>query len=140
VTKAEPERELVRRALPFLLPAAVVAFAVGDLTVGRGAGLSAAVAIAIVGVNFVANGLSLAWAAAISPIAIYAVGLGGFVARLVVFAVALVALTSADWFSARAFIAAFVPATMILLAFEMKVLAGRRLQADLWYFREGTQR
>lgn len=139
MTKAEPERELVRRALPFFLPAAILAFAIGAATVGREAGYSAAVAIAIVAVNFVANGLSLAWAAGVSPIAIYAVGLGGFVARLVVFAVAMIALTTADWFSARAFIAAFVPATMVLLAFEMKVLAGRRLQADLWYFREGTQ-
>jgi hypothetical protein len=138
VTKAEPERELVRRALPFLLPAALVAFAVGDLMVDGDAGFSAAVAIAIVAANFVANGLSLAWAAGISPIAIYAVGLGGFVARLIVFAAAMVALTAADWFSAKAFIAAFVPATMVLIAFEMKVLADRRLQADLWYFREGT--
>lgn len=139
MTKAEPERQLVRRALPFLLPAVLVAFVIGAATVDRDAGYSAAVAIVIVAVNFVANGLSLAWAAGISPTTIFAVGLGGFVARLVVFAVAMVALTTADWFSARAFIAAFVPATMGLLAFEMKVLAGRRLQADLWYFREGTR-
>jgi len=46
--------------------------------------------------------------------------------------------TGADWFSARAFIVAFSPATMILLGFEMKVLSGRRLQSDLWYFREGA--
>jgi hypothetical protein len=139
VTKAEPERELVRRALPFFPPAALVAFAIGASTAGRDAGFSAAIAIAIVGVNFVANGLSLTWAAGLSPIAIYAVGLGGFVARLIVFAAAMVALTAADWFSAKAFIAAFVPATMVLIAFEMKVLSDRRLQADLWYFREGTQ-
>jgi hypothetical protein len=139
VTKAEPERELVRRALPFFLPTVLVAFGIGASTVDRDAGYSAAIAIVIVAVNFIANGLSLAWAAGISPTAIFAVGLGGFVARLVVFAMAMVALTTADWFSARAFIAAFVPATMVLLAFEMKVLAGRRLQADLWYFREGTR-
>ena len=139
MTKAEPERELVRRALPYVLPAVLFAFAVGTATADRDAGYSAAVAIAIVGANFVANGLSLAWAARISPIAVYAVGLGGFVARLAVFAMAMVALTAAEWFSARAFIAAFVPATMVLLAFEMKVLAGRRLQSDLWYFREGSR-
>ncbi|HEV8564357.1 MAG TPA: hypothetical protein VGR41_05550 [Actinomycetota bacterium] len=139
MTKAEPERELVRRALPFFLPAVLVAFVIGAATVDRDAGYSAAVAIVIVAVNFVANGVSLAWAAGISPIAIFAVGLGGFVARLAIFAVAMVALTTADWFSAKAFIAAFVPATMVLLAFEMTVLAGRRMQADLWYFQEGTR-
>ena len=32
--------------------------------------------------------------------------------------------------------AAFVPATMVLLGFEMKYLASPRTQADLWYFRE----
>jgi hypothetical protein len=136
VTKAEPERELVRRALPFVPVAVLLAFVIGATTVDLDAGYSAAIAIALVGANFVANGLSLAWAAGISPVAIYAVGLGGFVARLVIFALALLALTAADWFSARAFIAAFVPATMVLLAFEMKVLSDRRLQADLWYFRE----
>lgn len=136
MTKAEPERELVRRALPFVPVAVLAAFVVGAATVDLDAGYSAAIAIAVVGANFVANGLSLAWAAGISPIAIYAVGLGGFVARLVIFALALLALTAADWFSARAFIAAFVPATLVLLAFEMKVLSDRRLQADLWYFRE----
>ena len=136
MTKAEPERELVRRALPFFPPAGLLAFALGGALGGRNAGISAAIAIAIVAANFVANGLSLAWAAGISPIAIYAVGLGGFVARLVVFAGAMVALTALDWFSARAFIAAFVPATIVLMAFEMRVVSGRRLQADLWYFRE----
>ena len=136
MTKAEPERELVRRALPFFLPAALVSLAIGSSLADREAGFSAAIAIAIVAANFVANGLSLSWAAQVSPIAIFAVGLGGFVARLAVFAVAMVGLTSLDWFSAPAFVAAFVPATMVLLAFEMKVLAGRRLQADLWYFRE----
>jgi hypothetical protein len=138
VTKAEPERELVRRALPFLPVAVLLAFAIGAVTVDRDAGYSAAIAIAVVGANLVANGLCLAWAAGISPIAIYAVGLGGFVGRLAVFALTMVALTSAEWFSPRAFIAAFIPATLALLAFEMKVLAGRQLQADLWYFREET--
>ena len=138
MTRVEPERELVRRALPFLVPAGVVAYAIGAATVDVDAGVSAAIAIAIVGVNFVANGLSLAWAAGISPVAIYAVGLGGFVARLAIFALALVLLTGAHWFSARAFIAAFIPATLILLAFEMKVLSSRRLQSELWYFREGA--
>ena len=138
MTKAEPERELVRRVLPLFPPAALLAFVIGTWSADRDAGFSAAIAIAIVAANFVANGLSLAWAAGVSPIAIFAVGLGGFVARLAVFAGAMLALTSLDWFSARAFIAAFVPVTIALLAFEMKVLAGRRLQADLWYFREGT--
>lgn len=138
MSKAEPERELVQRALPFFPIAAVVAFGVGALVSGRDQGVSALIAVVIVAANFVANALSLAWAAKISPIAIYAVGMGGFVARLIVFAGAMVGLTAFHWFSARAFVITFVPATMILLVFEMTILSSRRLQSDLWYFREGS--
>jgi hypothetical protein len=42
-----------------------------------------------------------------------------------------------SWFSPLAFAAAFVPTTIALLVFEMKLLAGR-MQADLWYFPERT--
>ncbi len=136
--KVEPERELVRRALPFFPPAVALAFVAGALISDQNAGLSAAVAIVIVAMNFVANGLSLAWAAKVSPTMIYAVGLGGFVARIAVFSLAMVALTAFEWFSALAFIATFIPATLVLLASEMKVLSGRQLQSELWYFREGV--
>jgi hypothetical protein len=137
VSHVVPERELVRRVLPFFPIAAAVAFAIGALVSGHDQGLSALIAVAVVAANFVANALSMAWAAQISPIAIYAVGLGGFVARLIVFAAAMLVLTQFHWFSARAFVITFIPATMILLAFEMKILSSRRLQSDLWYFREG---
>jgi hypothetical protein len=137
VSHVVPERELVRRVLPFFPIAAAVAFAIGALVSGRDQGLSALIAVVVVGANFVANALSMAWAAQTSPIAIYAVGLGGFVARLIVFAAAMLVLTQFHWFSARAFVITFLPVTMILLAFEMKILSSRRLQSDLWYFREG---
>ena len=102
------------------------------------AGWSAALAVAVVAVNVVANGASLAWAARISPTAMYAVGLGGFVLRLVMFLVLLLALDGLAWFSPVAFAVAFMLTTVALLGSEMKILSGRRLQADLWYFRERT--
>jgi hypothetical protein len=133
---ADPERDLVRRLLPFSVPAAAIAFAIGAVTSGAGAGWSAALAIAVVAGNLVLSGLSIAWAAGISPVAIYAVALGGFVVRLTVFLVLLVVLTRFGWFSPVAFTAAFVPATLALLVAEMRLLASPKLQADLWYFRE----
>jgi hypothetical protein len=136
VATAEPERELIRRTLPFAIPAAVVAFVIGVVASNAGAGWSAALGIVIVAANFVASGLSIAWAAGISPVALYAVGLGGFVVRLGVFAVILFALTGFGWFSAAAFTAAFIPATLGLLVFEMKFIASPKVQSDLWYFRE----
>jgi hypothetical protein len=135
VTK-EPELELIRRALPFILPIAFVAFVVGAVASHVDTGWSAALGIAVVAGNFVASGLSLAWASRVSPTAIFAVGLGGFAVRIAVFAALLLGLKTFSWFSPVAFTAAFVPATMVLLGFEMKYLASPRTQADLWYFRE----
>jgi hypothetical protein len=136
VATAEPERELIRRTLPFVIPAAVIAFLIGIAASSLGAGWSAALGIVIVAANFVASGLSIAWAARISPVALYAVGLGGFVIRLMVFVLILLALTRFGWFSAAAFTAAFVPATLGLLVFEMRFIASPKVQSDLWYFRE----
>jgi hypothetical protein len=134
----EPEREVVRRVLPFAPLVIAVAFGLGFLLDDAGAGWSAALAVILVALNLVASALSLAWAAGISPIAVYAVGLGGFAVRLLVFLLALVALDRLSWFSPVAFAAAFVPTTIALLAYEMKIISGRRIQADLWYFRERT--
>jgi hypothetical protein len=138
VAVAEPERELIRRIAPFALPVAGLAYILGTLIDGSDAGWSAVVGIAVVAGNFVANGLSVAWAARISPVILYAVALGGFVVRLIVITVALLLLQQLAWFSAVAFVAALVPATVALLIVEMKLLSGR-MQADLWTFSAATQ-
>lgn len=131
----EPERELVRRLLPYSLPALVLAAGAGAAIDGAGAAWSAAIAIAIVTVNFVVHAGSMAWAARISPMILMAVGLGGYAVRLAAFTVALLLLDGLPWFSPLAFVAAFAPATIALLAVEMRLLSGR-MQADLWYFPE----
>ncbi|MEO8291558.1 MAG: hypothetical protein ABI635_00345 [Actinomycetota bacterium] len=133
MTAAEPERELIRRISPFALPVAAAAFVIGTLLDGPAAGWSAAIGIAVVYLNFLAHGSSLAWAAGISPVVLYAVGLGGFVLRLAVIVVVILVLQQFAWFSVTAFVAALVPATIALLGVEMKLLSGR-MQADLWSF------
>lgn len=130
---AEPERELIRRIAPFSPVAAAVAFAAGAVFSGREAGWSAAIGVAVVVANFVAHGFSLSWAAKISPTILFAVGLGGFIVRLAVIALVVVALDQLEWFSVVAFAAAVIPSTIVLLGVEMRVLSGR-LQADLWNF------
>ena len=132
VTAAEPERELIRKLMPFAVAAVPVTFLLGSI-VGWRVGASAAIGAAIVAVYFVATAVSLAWAAKISPVIVFAVGLGGFVLRLIIFASLLVILRGFEWFSIKAFIAAFVPWTAALLIAEMKLLAGR-MQAELWSF------
>jgi ATP synthase protein I len=127
----EPEREMVRRALPYTAPALVLAVGLGTLLDGWQSGVSAGIGIAIVLLNLVANALSMAWAARISPTMVFAVGMGGFALRLATILILLIVLNGLAWFSAVAFVAAVVPATILLLIFEAKVLSGR-MQVDLW--------
>jgi len=75
-------------------------------------------------VNFVASGISMSRAARVSLLALAAVGLGGWVVRLGVIVALLFVLDRFDWFSPLAFGLAVVPATLILLMFEMRLLAG----------------
>jgi hypothetical protein len=138
VAGPEPERELIRKVSPFALPAEVLAFAVGWLLGGYGAAWSAAIAIGIVYVNFLANALSMAWAAGVSPTLLSIVGIGGYVVRLMIYTIALVLLNQLSWFSPVAFALALVPAITALLVYEAKALSGR-MQADLWTF-EGARR
>ena len=127
----EPEREMVRRALPYAVPAFIVALALGTLLDSWNAGWSAATGVGVVAANLVAHGLSLAWAARISPTMIFAVAMGGFALRLATILIILLVLNGLSWFSPVAFVAAVVPATLLLLVFEAKVLSGR-MQVDLW--------
>jgi len=136
-TTVEPERELVRRLLPFAVPAIAVAAGAGTAMGGLGAAWSSGIAIVAVAVNFVVHAGSIAWAARTSPVLVMAVGLGGYIVRIATFTVALLLLDRLPWFSPLAFVAAFAPATVAVLVIEMRLLAGR-MQADLWYFPERT--
>jgi hypothetical protein len=69
--------------------------------------------------------------------ALAAVGVAGYFLRMFTILVLLIALNGLDWFSAVAFVAAVVPATVVLLAFEMKMLSGR-MQVELWSIEKGS--
>lgn len=114
----------MRRVLPLGPPAIFLALAVGGLASGWNAGLSAAIGVAVVYVNSLVHGLSLARAARISLTALHAVGMGGFVVRLGAILALLFALDRMSFFSPLAFLLAVVPATTLLLVYEMKLLAG----------------
>lgn len=120
---AEPEREIVRRVLPFGPPAILLALLLGGLASGWNAGLSAAVGVSVVYVNSLIHGLSLTWAARISPTVLYAVAMGGFIVRLGTILALLLILDRTAFFSPHAFLAAVIPATIALLVYEMKLLA-----------------
>jgi len=119
----EPELELVRRATPFGLPAAVLALVAGAAAGGWGTGWSAAIGIGVVTLNFAASGVSMARAATISLMALAAVGMVGWVVRLSLIVGLMFLLNGFGWFSPIAFGLAVVPATMLLIGYEMKLVA-----------------
>jgi hypothetical protein len=119
----DPERELVRRALPFGPPAVVVALAGGAAAGGWSIGWSAAIGIAVVFANFTANGLLLAWAADVSLVMLFGAATIGFVIRLGAIVALMFLLNRFAFFSPLAFGLAVVPATILLLVYEMRLLA-----------------
>ena len=120
----EPELEIVRRGLWLGPVAFVVALVVGALARGWDIGWSAAIGIAVVFVNFVVHGFSLARAARHSLTVLAAVAVGGVVVRLAAITAVMFALNRLSFFSPLAFGLAVIPATVGLLVFEMKLLAG----------------
>lgn len=120
---AEPERELVRRIAPFGAPASLVAFTVGAAVAGWDVGTSAALGIVVVTLNFVANGLSLARAARISLMVLQAVAVIGFVVRLGIITAIMAGLNRFSFFSPLTFALAAIPATILMLIFELNLLA-----------------
>jgi hypothetical protein len=137
VTTAEPERELIRRILPFAPVALIAAFAIGWFVSGPDAAWSAAIAVVVVAANFVVFAASIAWAAKVSPTMLAIVALGGYLVRLIVYTLVLVGLNTLAWFSPLAFTLALMPTVIALLVYEAKLLSGR-MQADMWTF-EGAR-
>jgi hypothetical protein len=113
---------MVRRALLLGAAAVPAAGGVGYLAGGSSPGLSAALGVAVVVLNFAAHGLSLAWAAGVSVTAVQAAALGGFVVRMGVITALLFALDATAFFSPVAFMVAAVAATLALLTYEARLV------------------
>ena len=114
---------MVRRAFVPALIALPLALAAGWTLAGVGAGVSAAVGIALVYANFAAHGASLAWASRVSLAVLHAVALLGPVVRLGALLGLMALLDRATWFSSVGFALAVVPGTLALLAYEAWLVA-----------------
>jgi hypothetical protein len=108
-----------------------LAVAGGRLIGGWDTAWSAVIGVGVVSLNHIAHGLSMAWAARVSPMMVFTVGMGGFALRLGTILLILILLNRLSWFSPVAFVAAVVPATILLLVYEARVMSGR-MQANLW--------
>ena len=115
---------MVRRALAAGAVALPVAAAAGWLAGGADTAASATIGVAVVVLNFAAHGLSLARAADISVTAVQVAALGGFVIRMGIITGLLFALDRAAFFSPLVFGLAVFAATLSLLGYEAKLVAG----------------
>jgi len=91
------ERQVVGDMIRRSLPALPVVVAVAGLVWGVNGAISAAVAIAIVLVNFCLSAAILAWAARISLAVLMGAALGGFVLRAALVTLVVVAVKDQAW-------------------------------------------
>jgi hypothetical protein len=115
---------MVRRVVPYGLPAALLALVVGWVAAGSGVGWSAALGVVVVALNSLLSGLSVSRAAKVSVTALFAVSAIGVFVRLAVIVALLFFLHRFAFFSPLAFALAVMPATILLVGFEMKLIAG----------------
>lgn len=87
--------DMIRRSLPVLPVLVLIAAAIW----GVDGGISAAYAIALVLANFLLSAALLAWAARIGVAVLMAAALGGFLVRLGLLTVAVLAVKDRSWVS-----------------------------------------
>ena len=111
--------DLVRRSLP-VLPVPIV---IGAIVAGVDGALSAAVAIALVIVNFVAAATSLAWAARINLGVLMGVSLLGYLLRISAMFGAVFLLRDLAWIHLAVLGCTIVVTHLGLLAWELKYVS-----------------
>lgn len=109
-------RDLARHGA-LVAPAVVLA---GGLVAGAAGAVAAALALGVVVANFLLAATLLSGAARLSPTAVGAAALGGYVARLGVLALVAVALRTRTWLHFPTFLIVLVVAHLGLLVWELR--------------------
>lgn len=117
-----PEPELARAGLRVLALLAPLAVAGGALAGGLAGGLTAAAAVGLLAVWQLASALPSAWAARRGPGQLVGVALGGFALRLVLLAVAMIALRPVDAIDGPVLAVTVAVGLVALLGREVHVL------------------
>ncbi len=118
----------VERALAFdmlkrgLWVAPLVALVAGAVRGGNGAA-SAGIAVAIVLVNLVLSALALSWAAKVSPTALMAVALGGFLVRMMLVSAVVFVVRDASWIDLPVLAIAILVTHLGLLFWELRYVS-----------------
>lgn len=115
-----PEIDIVRDLVKKGLPAAPFFAVVCGLIWGINGSLSALYGVAIVLVNFVLAAVIMAWTAKISPTALMGGVMGGFVLRMAVVVVAILAVKSSSWIVLPALLITILVTHIGLLVWETR--------------------
>jgi hypothetical protein len=108
--------DMVKRSVPFI----PVMLIISALVWGKNGAISAAVAIAIVLINFLLAAAMLAWAARISVSAIMGAALFGYLLRLVLIAAVVLPLRNQSWFAVWPLGITLVVSHLGLLLWELR--------------------
>jgi ATP synthase protein I len=128
LTASAPEQEIARHMLRLALPVAPAVVVVSGLIWQLDGALSAAFGIAILLANLVASAALMSWAAGVSPTALMAAALGGFLVRMLLVVLALYAVRDQAWVE-------FVPLGVTVFVTNLALLAweSRHISATLAY-------
>jgi hypothetical protein len=108
--------DMVKRAIPAAPAIILVAAILG----GSHGAWSAVLAVAVVVANFLLAAASLSWAARISPVALMATALGGFLMRMGLVTVVILAVRHTSWINLTTFAITILATHLGLLFWEMK--------------------
>lgn len=125
-------RAAVRVGLVLVVPVVGAA----ALLRGTPGALTALGAVAMVVGNMYATGRSLHWAAGISPVVLQGVALGGFLARLVMYAAAIVLLRPVEAIDGPVLAISAAVAMVVVLGYEVRLVSSHR---ELWFVDTGVR-
>jgi len=111
--------DMVKRAVPFA-PAVV---ALCWLAWGSQGAWSALLAVGVVAVNLLLLALSLSWAARISPAVLMGAALGGFLVRMTLVTIVVVAVKDLPWVDLTALAVAILVTHLGLLIWETRYVS-----------------
>ena len=108
--------DMVKRAVPVAPVIVLAALVLG----GADGAWSAALAVAVVTANFLLAAASLSWAARVSPVALMATALGGFLVRMALLTAVILAVRHTSWINLSAFAITILATHLGLLFWEMR--------------------
>lgn len=124
------ELRLARTAVVFVTLLAVPVIGVAALVAGAGGALGAAVGTAVVAGMFAMSGATLSWAARLGPTALMGAALGGYLLRLMIYALLIVLLRPVEAIHGPSLAVSTAVLLVATLAWEVRAVS--RLPGFYW--------